>query len=30
MQEGTDPTGDAYRRYLGGLQQLSAKAWRAG
>jgi hypothetical protein len=30
MQEGTDATGETYRRYLDGLQTLTAKGWRAG
>jgi hypothetical protein len=30
MQEGTDTTGDTYRRYLDGLQKLTAKTWQAG
>lgn len=30
MQEGTDATGDAYRRYLDRLQKLTAKGWQAG
>jgi len=30
MQEGAEATGDAYRRYLGRLEKLTANNWRAG
>ena len=30
MKESSEPTGDAYRRYLERLQKLTAKSWRAG
>ena len=30
MQESSEATGDAYRRYLDRLQKLTAKNWRAG
>ena len=30
MQEGSEATGDVYRRYLERLQKLTAKNWRAG
>ena len=30
MQEGTDASGDTYRRYLDGLRKLTARNWRAG
>jgi hypothetical protein len=30
MQESSEATGDAYRRYLDRLQTLTAKHWRAG
>ena len=30
MQESSEATGDAYRRYLDRLQKITAKNWRAG
>ena len=30
MQDGSEATGDAYRRYLERLKKLTAKNWRAG
>jgi hypothetical protein len=30
MQESSEATGDAYRRYLDRVQKLTAKHWRAG
>ena len=30
MKESSEPSGDAYRRYLEQLQKLTAKSWRAG
>ena len=30
MQEGSEATGDAYRRYLERLQELTAAKWRTG
>ena len=30
MKESSEPSGDAYRRYLERLQKLTAKNWRAG
>jgi hypothetical protein len=30
MQEGSEATGDAYRRYLERLQELTAEKWRTG
>ena len=30
MQEGSGATGETYRRYLEGLQHLTAKSWLAG
>jgi hypothetical protein len=30
MQDSSEATGDAYRRYLDRLQKLTAKNWRAG
>ena len=30
MQETGEATGDAYRRYLEGIQKLTADSWRAG
>jgi hypothetical protein len=30
MQESSEATGDAYRRYLERLQELTARNWRAG